>query len=205
MMRFLALFCSIIFHPLILLNIGILSILKFHPYYLSKFYDAQFYTIAVFIAVNTIVMPFLSVYLLKRFGFVDNIYIENPGQRLLPYTIMALLLGFTAYELYKNDFVGLPLVFLLSTIVCILLNIFINFKFTISSHGIASGGLLGLFITLTLLHHVSEFNWFLVGSILIAGISGWARLSLNSHTEKQLYWGYIVGLAVVIPACYFFG
>jgi hypothetical protein len=203
-MKFLALFCSVIFHPLILLNAGLLSILKFHPYYLSKFYDAQFNTIAIFIGVNTVLMPFLSIYLLKRFKFIDSIYIDNPKQRLLPYLIMALLLGFTSYELFKNDFTGLPLVFMIATILCILLNILINFKFVISSHAIASGGLLGLFISLTLIEHVSVFNWFLIASIIIAGINGWARLSLNAHNERQVYLGYVLGLAVVIPACYFF-
>jgi len=200
-MRFLALFCSVILHPLILLNIGLFSLLKFHPYYQSKFYDEQFYTISMFIAVNTILMPFLSVYLLKRFKIIDSLYMENPKQRFFPYIIMALLLGFTAYELFKNDFTGLPLIFLLSTILCVLLNVVINFKFTISSHAIGAGGLLGLFVFLTLFQHVSVFNWFLVVAILVAGVSGWARLSLNAHSEKQLYLGYLLGLAVVIPVC----
>lgn len=201
-MRFLALACSVILHPLILLNLGLLSVLKFHPYYQSKFYDAQFYTLAIFILVTTLLMPLLSVFLLKRFGYIDNFAIENPAQRLLPYSIIALLLGYAAFNLYQNDFSGLPLVFLMTTIACIVLNIMINFKFKISSHAIASGGLLGLFISLTLLQHISVFNWFLVGAILIAGISGWSRLSLNAHTEQQVYLGYALGLAVVMPGCY---
>ncbi len=204
-MRFLALFCSIIFHPLILLNAGLLSVLRFHPYYLSKFYDAQFSTIAIFITINIILMPFLAVYMLKRFKFIDNMYISNPKQRLLPYCIIAILLTYTGFNLSKNEFTGLPLAFLGATIVCIVVNIIINIKFTISSHAIGSGGLLGLFITLTLLEHVSIFNWFLIASILVAGISGWARLSLNAHTEKQVYLGYLVGLGIVMPICYFLG
>jgi hypothetical protein len=203
-MKWLARIVSVLFHPLILLNLGLISILLFHPYYVSKFYDAQLYTIMIFIAVNTLLMPFLSIYLLKRFKFIDNMYIRDPKQRSLPYVIIAILLGFTCYELYKNDFAGLPLVFMLATIACILVNVVVNFKFTISSHAIASGGFLGLFIALTVLEHISRFNWFLIGSILIAGTNGWARLYLNEHTEKQVYFGYLVGLAVVIPTCYFF-
>jgi hypothetical protein len=203
-MRFLALTCSVIFHPLILLVVGLLAILKCHPYYQSKFYDEQFYTIAGFIAVNIVLMPFLAVYLLKRFHFIDDMQMSNPKQRTLPYGVIALLLFYTGFNLYKNEFTGLPLMFLTATIACVVLNIIINFKFTISSHSIASGGLLGLFATLTLLQHISVFNWWLIGSILVAGISGWARLSLNAHTEKQVYLGYMLGLAVVMPVCYFF-
>ncbi len=204
-MRYLAFFCSVVLHPLILLTAGLISVLRVHPYYKSKFYDQQFQTIMAFIAVNVIVMPFLAVYLLKRFRFIDNMSIDNPKQRPLPYVIISLLLAYTGFNLYKNEFTGLPLVFLFATVICIILNIVINFRFMISSHAIASGGLLGMFVYLTLLEHVSVFNWFLVGSILIAGLSGWARLRLNAHTEKQVYSGYILGLAVVIPMCYFFG
>jgi hypothetical protein len=204
-MRYLALFCSALLHPLLLLNLGLASILKFHPYYQSKFYDAQFYTLTLFIAFTTFLMPVIAVYLLKRFGFVDDLAIDNPKQRLLPYSVIALLLAYAAFNLYRNDFSGLPLVFLLSTIVCIFLNILINFKLKISSHAIASGGLLGLYVCLTLLQHISVFNWLLIVSILLAGVSGWARLSLNAHTEKQVYLGYVVGLVVVLPMCYFLG
>ena len=204
-MRYLALFCSVLLHPLLLLNLGLASVLKFHPYYQSKFYDTQFYTLVLFIAFTTFLMPLLSVYLLKRFGFVDSLSIEKPKQRLLPYSVIALLLAYAGFNLYKNDFTGLPLVFLLSTIACIFLNILINFKLKISSHAIAAGGLLGLYICLTLLQHISVFNWFLITSILLAGVSGWSRLFLNAHTEKQVYLGYVVGLAVVLPMCYFLG
>jgi len=57
---------------------------------------------------------------------------------------------------------------------------------------------IGLFLFLAFIEHFSQFTLFLLLSILLAGISGWARLSLNAHTERQVYLGYVIGLGVVI-------
>ena len=188
---------SIILHPLLVLNWGLYSIMRYHPYFVSKFYDTHFYTISMFIAVNTLVMPLLSVYLLKKFAFIDDFYISNPKQRFIPYSILLALLGFTMYQLYKVELNGLPLSFMAATAICLLLNILINFKFTISTHGIGAGGLVALYTFLTLHEHVSVFNALLILSVLLAGIIAWARLYLNAHTEKQMYSGLALGFGVV--------
>lgn len=197
-MKHIANACSVLFHPLFILNAGLFAILRFHPYFVSKFYEDQFYTLSMFIAVNTLIMPMLSVYLLKRFKFIDDFRISNPKQRLMPYAIIAMLLAFTTYQLYNNEFYGLPLVFLIATIVCVILNILINVKFTISSHAIAAGGLIALFLYLTLAEHIAVFNWFLIGSVLAGGLSGWSRLYLNAHSERQVYAGYGLGIITVM-------
>lgn len=204
-MRTVAGIISVLFHPLILLNFGIFSILRFHPYFVSKFYESHFYTISMFIAVNTLVMPLLSVYLLKKFRFIDDFAITNPKQRLLPYGILVLLLIFTIYQLYKIELKGLPLVFMGASAACLMLNILINFRFTISTHAIGSGGLSGLYFFLTLNEHLSVFNFLLLSSVVIAGLSAWARLYLNAHTERQTYSGFILGLSIVVLACLTFG
>jgi hypothetical protein len=203
-MKAIAQFFTVIFHPLFLLNFGMFAVFKFHPYYISKFYDEQFYTISMFIAVNTLIMPLLSVYLLKRFKFIDDFAISNPKQRLIPYSLIAILLSVTTFQMYRYEVYGVPLVFLLSTVVCVILNVLINIKMKVSSHAIASGGLVALFVFLTLFKHLSIFNWFLIASILMAGFSAWSRLKLNAHTDTQVYSGFFIGLLCVLPLLIFF-
>jgi hypothetical protein len=184
---------SVLTHPLILLNLGLFSILKFHPYYFSKFYDEQFYTLSIYIAINTLLMPLLSMYLLKRFNLISNYILSNAKQRMVPYTVIMLLLSYTAYQLYQNDFSGLPVSFLIGTILCIAINILVNYKWTISSHAIGCGGLVALYFYLTMNSHLNVFMLFLVSLLLVSGFTGWARLKLNAHTTAQLYIGYATG------------
>lgn len=203
MMKWVAKSISVIFHPLFILNFGLFSLFKYHPYYVSKFYEEQFYTISMFIAVNTLIMPLLSVYLLKRFNFISDFAITDRKQRLMPYSVIAILLGFTSYQLYQNEVYGLPLKFMLSTIICVVINILLNIKFKVSSHAIASGGLVGLYLFLTMNRHLSVFNPMLIGAVLAAGISAWSRLFLEAHTEKEVYTGFGIGLLVCFVGMFF--
>jgi membrane-associated phospholipid phosphatase len=104
-----------------------------------------------------------------------------------------LLLSYTAYQLYQNDFSGLPVSFLIGTILCIAINILVNYKWTISSHAIGCGGLVALYFYLTMNSHLNVFTLFLVSLLLVSGFTGWARLKLNAHTPSQLYVGYATG------------
>lgn len=203
-MKKLAFGISAITHPLILLNLALFTLFRFHPYFMTKFYDEQFKTISIFIAVNTLVMPLLSIYLLKRFNYISDYSISKPEERILPYTLVARLLSLTTFQLYRNEIYGLPLVFFVATVVCIVFNLLINLKFKISSHGIALGGLFGLYLYLTVFEHLSVYNPFLIGSALLAGIGGWSRLYLNAHTEMQLYSGYLSGALITCFSCVFF-
>lgn len=196
-MKYLAWFFSVFFHPLILLNAGIASLLLFHPYYSSKYYDEQLITLVIYMAVNTLVMPLLVVVLLKRFRFLDNYIISTHKQRTFPYVIISILLAVTAYQLYKNEMGGLPMYFLIGSAICLCLNAFITIKFGISSHTIAAGGIIALMFYVVAIQHIAQMEYYLVISILIAGLSGSSRLWLQAHTSKQIYWGYLLGFGVV--------
>ncbi|MDI1233036.1 MAG: hypothetical protein PSX81_02010 [bacterium] len=198
MMKYLAWFFSVLFHPLILLNLGISVLLLFHPYYNSKYYDEQLVTLVIYMAVNTLVMPLLVIVLLKRFKYLDSYTIATHKQRTFPYIIIAVLMAVTAYQLYNNEMGGLPMYFLIGSTICLFLNAIITLKFGISSHTIAAGGLVALMFYVTAIQHIAQMEYYLVISILIAGITGSSRLYLNAHTTKQIYWGYLLGFGVVI-------
>ena len=203
-MKYIAWFFSVLFHPLILLNLGIVVLLFFHPYYNSKYYDEQLITFIIYMVVNTLVMPLLVVVLLKRFKFLDSYIISTHRQRTFPYFIIAILLGLTAYQLHKNEMGGLPMYFLIASAICLLLNALITLKFGISSHTIAAGGLVALMLYVTVFQHVAQLEFCFVISIIIAGLSGISRLWLVAHTTQQVYWGYLLGFGVVLSTLLLF-
>jgi hypothetical protein len=201
-MRFTAWFFSVLFHPLILLNLGFGLLLFFHPYYSSKYYDEQLSTFSIYMIVNTILMPLMVLLILKRFKYLDSYIISDHKQRTLPYLIISILLGVTAYQLYKNEMGGLPMYFLIGSIICLILNAVIAFQFGISSHTIAAGGLIALMIYVVAVQQIAQMEYWLVVAVLIAGLSGTSRLILNAHTPSQVYWGYLMGFVVVLGSLF---
>ncbi len=203
-MKSIAWLFSILFHPLIILNAGIVLLILYHPYYNSKYYDEQLTTYIIYMLVNSIVMPLLVLLLLKRFRFLNSITIADHKQRTYPYLIITILLGVTAYQLHRNEMGGLPLHFLIATCICLFLNAIITLKFGISSHTIAAGGLVALLLFVTAFQHIGQLEPWLVVSILIAGLSGTSRLILNAHTNAQIWWGYLLGFGVVFGSLVIF-
>jgi|LauGreDrversion4_2_1035121.scaffolds.fasta_scaffold212311_2 hypothetical protein len=195
MLKSFAKLTSVLCHPLLLMNFGLFSIMFWHPYFVSKFYETQFYTISMFVSINTLILPMLSVYLLKRFGLIDDFAMSNPKQRLLPYSIMIGIVGLTMFQLYKIDYAGLPMWFMGACAISLMANVLINLKFTISTHGIGTGGLVALYAYISYTEHLLLFKLLLIGFVLVSGIVMWARLYLQAHTEKEVYTGFLLGFA----------
>ncbi|MEN9345887.1 MAG: hypothetical protein RLZZ60_1356 [Bacteroidota bacterium] len=195
MLKSFAKLTSVLCHPLLLMNFGLFSIMFWHPYFVSKFYETQFYTISMFVSINTLILPMLSVYLLKRFGLIDDFAMSNPKQRLLPYSIMIGIIGLTMFQLYKIDYAGLPMWFMGACAISLMANVLINLKFTISTHGIGTGGLVALYAYISYTEHLLLFKLLLIGFVLVSGIVMWARLYLQAHTEKEVYTGFLLGFA----------
>ena len=195
MLKSFAKLTSVLCHPLLLMNFGLFSIMFWHPYFVSKFYETQFYTISMFVSINTLILPMLSVYLLKRFGLIDDFAMSNPKQRLLPYSIMIGIVGLTMFQLYKIDYAGLPMWFMGACAISLMANVLINLKFTISTHGIGTGGLVALYAYISYIEHLLLFKLLLIGFVLVSGIVMWARLYLQAHTEKEVYTGFLLGFA----------
>lgn len=195
MLKSFAKLTSVLCHPLLLMNFGLFSIMFWHPYFVSKFYETQFYTISMFVSINTLILPMLSVYLLKRFGLIDDFAMSNPKQRLLPYSIMIGIVGLTMFQLYKIDYAGLPMWFMGACAISLMANVLINLKFTISTHGIGTGGLVALYAYISYTEHLLLFKLLLIGFVLVSGIVMWARLYLQAHTEKEVYTGFLLGFS----------
>jgi hypothetical protein len=59
------------------------------------------------------------------------------------------------------------------------------------------GGLTGLILILSLKFN-SNLMFFLITSILMSGLIGFARLKLEEHSPAQIYTGYLMGIVVMM-------
>ncbi len=198
----LAQFISIITHPLLMINFGIFSILFIDIYHQSRFYDEQLKALVLFLLVSSLFIPILFVYVLKKLKFIDSFQLENANQRWLPYTAVAILLSLTAWQLYNNELESLILNFLLASILSIILNVIINFKFKISSHAIAASGYFALMVNRIQYQHF-EFLYLFIISLIILGLVFWSRLLLKAHRINEIIYGGILGFLVVYLCCFY--
>ncbi len=187
-------FISIIFHPLLMSTIGLLIILNSGTYISYIPFEAKRVIFYLFLS-GTIIVPLCFIPIFLYFDVIENTKIDSPSHRFLPLLVTGMLYFSTYYILrkYPIPFINL---FLLSSCVCVFINACITPWWKISSHLIGAGGLTGLVLSMFIRLN-ADISMLLIFSILIFGLVGFARLRLNTHTQFQVYGGFILGLAVV--------
>jgi membrane-associated phospholipid phosphatase len=84
---------------------------------------------------------------------------------------------------------------LISSVLTIVILLFITIRWKISAHMTAIGGLTGIFLALSLRLNVNG-SLLLCGLLLVAGMVGTSRILLGKHNPIQVYAGFLVGLVV---------
>jgi membrane-associated phospholipid phosphatase len=81
---------------------------------------------------------------------------------------------------------------LLGAAISIFIGFFINIFLKVSLHAIGVGSFFA--VTLIILKY-SDYNLTLliIGSIIVAGVVGSARVALGAHEPKEVFLGYLVG------------
>jgi hypothetical protein len=187
---------SFIFHPLLIPTyaVGIIFSLKYFFFYILPL-QAKIVLLANVFGF-TFLIPAFAIFFMNKYSLIRSYYMDLKNDRVLP-LITSSVFYFMTYYLFKNVNLSSLLYsfFLVSSIISILALI-INFFWKISLHSIALGGLTGLFLSLFLKFNMDTRLWLLL-ILLISGITGTARLILNSHTPSQIYAGFLIGLSVM--------
>jgi len=78
----------------------------------------------------------------------------------------------------------------------------ISFKWKISNHMAALGGLSGVFFAFSFRNGLNPV-YALLTVVIIAGLVGTARLALNKHNIWQIIAGYLLGFVILYGVVYF--
>jgi len=157
---------------------------------------------------STFFIPAIAVVMMKALGFVSTLDMKDPKERIGPYIVTGIFYLAYFYAMYRNpDMPRIYIVFLLGSVVGLFLAFFLNLFSKISAHGVGMGGLLGMVIITIFRTKQSTFilqlgntweinlNTLLIITIIICGIVGTSRLVLKAHEPKDVYGGFLVGLA----------
>jgi hypothetical protein len=192
---------SYVFHPL------------FIPLYITYFIlEVRSYQFAVIdpwsktlrlllIAISCTFMPLVSILLLRALNFIDSIYLKTQKDRIIPYIIcMTFYFGVWVY-FKKNhieaDLIRMALAIFNASVAGFLLNIVMK----VSMHAIAVG-VMTTFIAILAFNETVNLSLYLSLVFFISGIVCTSRMIVSDHRPKEIYIGFIAGIASQLAAQY---
>lgn len=156
-----------------------------------------------FIFIYTFALPGYFVYLLKRWGMITSLKLENLKDRRLPYFITAIIYTGLGYFLYSKNSMLFPCGFILWSIAAVILCVgIISLWWQISAHAAGIGGMIGALAGI--LVQFGEHNLFfpLLFLVILSGYVISARLALNAHTPAQVGAGFLLGLVLSLASIF---
>ena len=195
MQKILPTFISILFHPmfmpvyglLILFNSG--TFISYIPYEAKKF-------IFLIVLICTVILPasFIPFYLFRK--IIDDIHMSTNRERIIPLLINSLFFYLGYVFLNKLQIPPLIKSYMLACALTVFLAMLASIRWKISLHMLGIGGLVGAVLIFSFRLGIDlKTIWMIL--ILLAGITGYARLQLNSHNSPQVYSGFLLGFASV--------
>lgn len=184
-------FFSYCFHPIFIPLLGSFLYTRFVDLFFTEF---QYLLLFLHITLITVIFPIILLLLFKKIGKVDNLMFSITSQRKIPLLVQLFLLGILIQKSITVNYFPPLYYFLLGGMLSIFFAfciLFVNHKTSIHMIGISS---LTVFI-IGLSIHTQTNSYPLVSLfILLNGLIASSRLSMNAHTFKELWIGFLCGV-----------
>lgn len=200
MQKTIAKIISTVFHPFLIPTIGYLVLLN-SDFYLSMIsWEAKRFILLV-VFFSTAILPLLSVAILALSPKFD-ISMPTTRDRIIPLLSTAIYYYLGFMLLNRIRIFSTFKLFLIASVIVIVIVLLINFKWQISTHMAAIGGMTATILALAFRSGTNPVA-IIVLAILISGLVGTSRLILQKHTTSQIVVGYFVGFTVLYSVVYF--
>lgn len=210
-LKHIAHFFSLIFHPLLAPTYGLILLLLVNPYDfgIRAISDEPGKILILRIFLSTFFIPAFAIVMLKLTGLIKTLEMKERQERIGPYIITAIFYLWMLQNFIHNPNIPLAYTsFLLGAIIGLFLAFFVNIFSKISAHAVGMGGLIGLVLIIMMWWY--RQNTFTIHStilgvvevslpavlmliLIVAGAVGSSRLFLQAHRPSELYNGYLVG------------
>jgi hypothetical protein len=211
-MKITAQIISFLGHPLLMLTYMLVLLLLVNPYLfgVNSITDFESRKLILTVFFSSFLLPSFAIFLMQKLELIKSLEMRDKQERIGPFIATGIFYLWIFQNVSNND--NLPTAFLiavLSTTLGLFCCFLINLFFKISLHATGIGGYIGMVLTTMWLYSYGSFqmwlpfygycsvsiNLVLILSVLIAGIIGTARLWLGAHTSRELYAGFMMGLA----------
>ena len=186
---------SVLGHPLFMPLYAFGLLIYTNPYINMMITETSKYFTLGILLVFTIILPILTSVLFKLFGLIDSLYMKTAKERRWPF-LLTLIWYYMGIELLTRIYVPQSFLLLMIGATSIVgVALVITSRWKISIHMLGIGGVIGAIIGISQRFQF-DHSILLIALILFAGLIGYSRLKTNSHNYRQVYAGFIVGIAV---------
>lgn len=208
MLKTLAQILSVVFHPLLIVTYMLMLLLLVNPYQFGVYSIMEQWKFVLLVFLSTFIMPAFAVVMMKALGMVRSFELQDRHERIGPYIITGVFYLWMFVNFKNNTLIPRPFtIAVLGATIALFASFFMNNFTKISAHATGMGGLVGMATINTIFFNFDTFtinlDWFgafeistnfvLMTTIVVAGLVSTARLFLEAHTEKQLYFGLAIG------------
>ena len=182
---------SIVFHPLFMPLYGMAIIFSaptlfgYLPFNVKKL-------LLLIMLVNNVLLPLSLLPFFFHRQIISSWNLSERKDRNYPLIFATLLYGTTSYIIYKFPIPVFLKSFIFATAILSLIVTLINFRWKISLHSVGAGALIAIILILSL-KMLAPMEWYIIASVVAAGLTLSARLFLNQHSPQQVWAGLATG------------
>jgi hypothetical protein len=188
---------SVIFYPLFVPTYAF-AILLTMPAYFSALMPPQAKWLVIGLVFSmTCIIPTLFIIIMIKSGIVTTTYLSKREDRTMPYIISITFFYLTFYVLKKLQISPVYYYFMIGATMLNIIVMAVNFFWKISSHMASVGALAGMVVGLSYFLGTNYFNLIAL-TVIMAGVTGFARLKLQAHTPAQVYSGFVLGFITIV-------
>jgi membrane-associated phospholipid phosphatase len=194
---------SVLFHPLLLASYMFALFSLSFPSGLDPLKEDGYWNFVFLIFCVTFLLPALNIGIFKTFGSIKSLAMEDRGERIIPFSFIAILYGVLTYLFYSRTRIGLNdnlLKFLIIIDVLVIVAALVTVFYKVSVHSMAIWGLIGILLPLNKVSEDGALLFPTIISIVIAGIVMTSRLQLDAHTPREVMIGGMLGFGISFAA-----
>ena len=182
---------SSLLHPIVMPTIGVFLFLVISELRLSR---NQQLALLGLIFITTYIIPIVLLAVLKRCKLIASFNVHTIQERKIPVLVMIAIFFFLGKNLINTMLVkDLGYLFIGTAVALILLYLLFYANFKTSLHILSLGSSVGYFIVYQHLHAINILPLIVI-LVLLSGLLGTARLTLNAHTPREVYLGFSIGV-----------
>ncbi|MCX6330720.1 MAG: hypothetical protein NTZ85_14555 [Bacteroidia bacterium] len=193
---------SVVYHPLLIPLYGLL-IIFLSPTIFEYLPLAYKKILLLIVLLNNVLIPLSLIPYLKYRQLISSWFVINQKERIIPLITTSIFYFITLYIILTFKIPVFIKAFILTSAVLSSIITVINFWFKISIHSVGAGALIALVIALSVKSN-DPLTLMLIAVILLAGLVLSSRLWLNSHSPKEVWLGFFLGVFTSAFLLFFF-